>query len=196
MVVDRFTWLKINAVGRILDVGSAGAHTFGGRAVNLDLDLYHVPNFVRGDAHNLPFVDNSFDTVCLGDVLEHVDDPLRVLLEAKRVAKLILITVPDEKDRYLERMMSEVYESDDPELHRKAVEKWIRDNRPVEIIDDKKRPHLFHRRFFTEQELIDLLEKAGLEYEIQHVDYGIYRGWYIKAWRKEDAQKKEQGSEG
>ena len=44
----------------------------------------------------LPFEDNSFDTVILFEVLEHVQGPERVLREAKRVsAGNILITVPD-----------------------------------------------------------------------------------------------------
>ena len=48
------------------------------------------------DAKNLDFPDNSFDTVLLFEVLEHVDDPSGILNEAKRVAKKnILITVPN-----------------------------------------------------------------------------------------------------
>ncbi|WP_414468848.1 class I SAM-dependent methyltransferase [Methanobacterium sp. ACI-7] len=48
------------------------------------------------DAKNIDFPDNSFDTVLLFEVLEHVDDPLVILNEVKRVAKKnILITVPN-----------------------------------------------------------------------------------------------------
>lgn len=44
----------------------------------------------------LPFADRSFDTVLLFEVLEHVQDPGAVLLEAGRVgAKNILVTVPN-----------------------------------------------------------------------------------------------------
>lgn len=44
----------------------------------------------------LPFEDNSFDTVIMFEVLEHVQDPGRVLREARRVsAGKVLITVPD-----------------------------------------------------------------------------------------------------
>jgi ubiquinone/menaquinone biosynthesis C-methylase UbiE len=53
--------------------------------------------FVLADAHNLPFADKSFDTVCLWDVLEHVNDDLSCLREATRVARNnVLISVPKE----------------------------------------------------------------------------------------------------
>lgn len=44
----------------------------------------------------LPFNNNSFDTVIMFELLEHVQNPSEILKEAKRVAKKnILITVPD-----------------------------------------------------------------------------------------------------
>lgn len=44
----------------------------------------------------LPFNDNSFDTVIMFELLEHVQDPDKILKEAKRVAKKnILITLPN-----------------------------------------------------------------------------------------------------
>ena len=48
------------------------------------------------NGNNIEFQDNSFDTVLLFEVLEHVADPSSILNEAKRVAKRnILITVPN-----------------------------------------------------------------------------------------------------
>ncbi|MBM3252501.1 MAG: class I SAM-dependent methyltransferase, partial [Candidatus Omnitrophica bacterium] len=44
----------------------------------------------------LPFDSNSFDTVIIFELLEHVGNPDEILKEAKRVArKNILLTVPD-----------------------------------------------------------------------------------------------------
>ena len=43
--------------------------------------------FIEGVAESLPFEDEMFDLVFLGHVLHESDDPLRVLQEARRVAK-------------------------------------------------------------------------------------------------------------
>ena len=43
------------------------------------------------DGHRLPFEDNSFDWVQLITVLHHVPDPEALIIEAKRVGKIILI---------------------------------------------------------------------------------------------------------
>jgi ubiquinone/menaquinone biosynthesis C-methylase UbiE len=43
--------------------------------------------FIVGDAHNLKFKDNSFDAVFIMEVLEHVEDPIQVLKEVKRILK-------------------------------------------------------------------------------------------------------------
>jgi SAM-dependent methyltransferase len=67
------------------DINAAYASAAGAKGVNA---------VVSGK--ELPFGDDSFDTVILFEVLEHVQDPEQVLREAKRVsAGNILITVPD-----------------------------------------------------------------------------------------------------
>lgn len=44
-------------------------------------------NFIQGDAHALPFIDERFDTVYCRYLLEHVANPLQVLGEMRRVLR-------------------------------------------------------------------------------------------------------------
>lgn len=59
------------------------------KAKTIGIDAYVM------DGRSLKFPDNSFDTILLFEVLEHVNNPEDILKEAKRVTrKNILITVP------------------------------------------------------------------------------------------------------
>ena len=54
-------------------------------------------SFILAEATKLPFEDNSFDTIILTEVLEHLNNPDKILAESKRVLKekgKIIITVP------------------------------------------------------------------------------------------------------
>ncbi|MBI5045338.1 MAG: class I SAM-dependent methyltransferase [Candidatus Levybacteria bacterium] len=56
-----------------------------------------LKNIKTADVSNLPYNDNSFDLVCLMDVLEHIKDDKKVIREIFRVLKpqgQLLITVP------------------------------------------------------------------------------------------------------
>ena len=54
--------------------------------VNLNIDTY--PNVeIVGDAHNLPFKDNSVDGIVINAVLEHVESPAIVVGEIYRILK-------------------------------------------------------------------------------------------------------------
>lgn len=89
---------------QILDVGCGGGLlTFnlareGWQCTGLDVedgvlnvgrkrDVKGEIKWVKGVAEKLPFADTSFDVVCIMDVLEHVTDPKRCLLEAMRVLR-------------------------------------------------------------------------------------------------------------
>jgi len=53
--------------------------------------------FIDADIKNLPFDDNSVDTVILTQVLEHIDEPFKALDEIKRVMKkdaVLILSVP------------------------------------------------------------------------------------------------------
>jgi SAM-dependent methyltransferase len=93
----------------VLDVGCAlGSYVafcqrLGKRAHGVDLDTERLQQaistfgafFTRAPAEGLPFVDGSFDTVMMWDVLEHTENDRFALSEAIRVArKNVLLSVP------------------------------------------------------------------------------------------------------
>jgi ubiquinone/menaquinone biosynthesis C-methylase UbiE len=117
---DRIHWLTGHAGGRVLDVGcSQGIASLvvarnGFEVVGVDVELDRLDyaaadrarepadvaervRFVGGSAFALPFGDDSFDTVLLGEILEHLDKPEAVLDEVARVLRpdgVVAITVP------------------------------------------------------------------------------------------------------
>lgn len=46
------------------------------------------------DGYNIPYEDGRFDVVLMSHVLEHVEHPRQLLLEAARVAKFVFVEVP------------------------------------------------------------------------------------------------------
>jgi ubiquinone/menaquinone biosynthesis C-methylase UbiE len=58
--------------------------------------LMNFPNFVKSEAEKLPFSDLEFDYAILSEVLEHVDSPEAVLNEAQRVARILIMVIPNE----------------------------------------------------------------------------------------------------
>jgi len=89
----------------VLDVGCGTGHftrwfrSFGFKAKGLDcasamlseaIRLRRI-DLVRGDAQQLPFDNGSFDLVALITTLEFLQEPRRALIEAKRVSRIGLI---------------------------------------------------------------------------------------------------------
>jgi 2-polyprenyl-6-hydroxyphenyl methylase / 3-demethylubiquinone-9 3-methyltransferase len=73
------------------DLAAAGFPTTGvdTTAENLAVARHHdrtgAATYVRADACALPFTAASFDVVCAMDLIEHVEDPARLIAEASRV---------------------------------------------------------------------------------------------------------------
>ena len=97
--------------GSVLDVGCADsplltwfAETRNSLVVGVDVVIppkipeakWQRCNFVSGVAEYLPFRTNSFDTVVMGEVIEHVIDLQKVFAEACRVSRFkILLSTPN-----------------------------------------------------------------------------------------------------
>ena len=118
---ERIHWICRQAQGeKILDIGCSqgivclllGREGFNCIGVDCEQDainfalkeLEKEESFVRqrvkfqlADASKLPFEDNFFDTVILGEILEHLTHPEKVLQEARRLLKeggKAIITIP------------------------------------------------------------------------------------------------------
>ena len=59
--------------------------------------------FVQVTSDYLPFDNKRFEVAICSEVLEHNEDPVKMLKEIKRVAKHVLITVPDEHSWSLDK---------------------------------------------------------------------------------------------
>ena len=95
---------------RILDVGCGSGYTTlaltkFGSVYGTDYSLSALKHcnesgldkVVKSNSYYLPFRSETFDVITILDVLEHIDDDIRVLKELKRVLKkdgIILIAVP------------------------------------------------------------------------------------------------------
>lgn len=103
--VDNFFFSKSEFIkGKIIDIGGKKTNKRGLFDIDkvspdvtyVNLEKKDNPD-ILADARSIPLPDNSFDTVIMGELLEHVFDPSAVLKEAHRLLKpngIILITVP------------------------------------------------------------------------------------------------------
>jgi len=95
--------------GRILDIGCnkgefhrfvmEKANEIGGDVYGLDIEVTnYTENIVKGDAHFLPFKDESFDSIFIGEIIEHLTNPAHFLKEIERILKkrgAAVITIPN-----------------------------------------------------------------------------------------------------
>ena len=150
---DQFGFQREHVRGSILNVGcntdGAGLkRDFG--AVNFDVDRKdHItgadlPVDVIGDAREMQFT-NAFDTVVLGEILEHMEhaDAVRTLENARRALKPgghVVITIPHDTRR----------ESGDVPKPAPEAEFYIAGI------------HAYHYRLITLAEVLGWVEEAGL----------------------------------
>lgn len=103
--VDNFFFSKSEFIkGKVIDIGGKKTNKRGlfdidkvsSSVTYVNLEKKNSPD-ILADATSIPLPNNSFETVIMGELLEHVPDPIAVLKEAHRLLKpngIILITVP------------------------------------------------------------------------------------------------------
>lgn len=100
-------WVKGD---RILDVGAGdglitkklGAEGVEIVPIAVEMAQKRKVKVTKGDAYDLPFNDNSFDTVFMGDTIEHLEEPEKAVAEVKRVCtnKFYITTPPAGDELY------------------------------------------------------------------------------------------------
>lgn len=179
--IDRQNWViqHCELGKKILDIGSQDGHTFRNTPLDpfvtsIDLDTYYFPGFIQMNANNLKFEDKSFDIAVLGEILEHVENPIQVLKEANRVSKRLLITVPDEWNWDKSLFPFETIE-EGMKRRNLSLEEIAKVSNPQakELYTKDNHEHLFHNRYYTRETLRQDLEKAGItNYEMTLLQYG------------------------
>jgi SAM-dependent methyltransferase/putative flippase GtrA len=109
--IAKATWDFIPGGSNVLDIGCGSSPIFtryGGVGIDINNDKVEFMKgnknsgdkrrYMVGDARRLPFEDNTFDSVLCIEVIEHIDNPEKVITEISRVAKpnaKIVMATPD-----------------------------------------------------------------------------------------------------
>lgn len=113
---------------------------------------------VNGDATRLPFPDGTFDRVIASEVMEHISDDRRALTELVRVLRpggVLAVTIPSWLPEKVCWMLSDEYHAP------KAVGG--------------------HVRIYTERELRQKMEAAGLQPGASHQAHALHTPyWWLK----------------
>lgn len=145
-------------VGRVLDIGAGDGQVASFRpdadVISIDLTLASCRRLVgggrpavRADASALPFRDQSFDTVVMLEVLEHVPDPLETLVQIRHALKpggTLILSTPNDELSLVERIFYLLWKRVWPT--RRNLHRW----------------DPFHLRRFAVPELTALVDRAGL----------------------------------
>lgn len=193
--MNRFEWIRkqCNRKEKIVDIGGNKGHTFPNwkNVIVVDIDDYSdkVKNFVRADAHKLPFKNKQFDTAVLAEILEHVDNPIQVLKEAKRVANKIIITVPNEYE-WKDGLGAFMPAEEAARQQGLTVEEMAKKDNPAkELYSKDNYRHLHHQRYYTKEMLEEHLKRSGIKkYKIGKLyTIGVEEGfafWTAICWLK------------
>jgi SAM-dependent methyltransferase len=165
----RRAWIQRNCRpgDKILDIGGNTGQMFegwpGDRSVTtVDLDLYAIPNFVRASAEKLPFRNKAFDIAVLAEILEHCRAPVDALREARRAARKVIVTVPNEWD-WPESYNPFMPPEEAARAKGLTIEQMAHQDNPASAFYTRDGyRHLHHNRYYTVQTLKEDLAAAGL----------------------------------
>lgn len=127
-----------------------------------------IRSLVETDVHlvterSLPFSDHSFDTLVVGDMIEHVHDEAAFVAELKRVLKpggRLVVNTPHAIDTWLRRLRLALGQAD--EKHGHARHGYTRDSLGALLKDDfEMRSMTTYGRVFSE--IIDTAMQWSLE---------------------------------
>lgn len=84
--------------------------------------------FLAGDAHRMPFADNSFDVVLVQSVLHHDNNPLHMIQEAFRIAPKVVIHEPNGNNfglKIIEKISPYHREHNEKSYSTRLMSQWI-----------------------------------------------------------------------
>ena len=190
----------------VLNIGCADDPLgFGEDAHHYDIDdwSYLHKRFTQGDAAQLPFGDQSWQCIILGDILEHVVDPVKVMSEACRVcapAGMVVATIFEEwrlpgPGQYIEEGQLRADKVSQDLGYAGRIDYQDKNYPDKVTFDDVVTPHLIHINQFTDeiiQTLADKIAGWGFEplhlykaFEVQHEGHNIYN--WLLAFRRLDS---------
>jgi hypothetical protein len=151
----------------VLNVGSCDDPIlFGEKARHVDLDdwSYCHKYFTQANAEKLPFEDQTYHTVILGDILEHVVDWRKAVDEAARVtANTLCLTIFEEwRLPGPGQFIAEAAKLGDIESQMQGARDrmdWQSMFYPrMGLVDDNEIPHLVHINAFTDADIAEMIE--------------------------------------
>jgi len=215
---EKFQWncLKL-ARGAVLNVGSCDDPVgFRHLAVHCDLDdwseyytrlsteIHQFVPFIQCDAHRLSykFGYDLFDLVIMGDIIEHLPDPMGAILHAANVSsRLLCMTIWEEwrvpsPERGMEMLHEEAI-AGGFETYTELY-KDMHKGRGVDVYDNDTLPHHGHLHSFTDGNIAwfisELLNKGMHKVAAVKVPEALHEGhvcmnWCIlMSWDEKDTQ--------
>jgi ubiquinone/menaquinone biosynthesis C-methylase UbiE len=89
----------------------------------------HRPiEFVVGDAHDLPYANDSFDVALVQSILHHDDDPRDIIREAFRLAPEVLIHEPNGNNyglKIIEKVSHYHREHNEKSYSSRQIDRWV-----------------------------------------------------------------------